>query len=271
MSDVRLGPPDEGGHGDAAAYLLGALSAAGRARFESHAAACAACLRELAELQPVADRLALSVPQRTPPPDLSVRLLARAREISAVLPAPVPPPVVGPLVAPGAPARRGVWQLVERASGWLAAAALLIALLAGGYALLEQQEFQRTAATAAQLMETLAIMYQPGMVARTLTGGEGAPQAKGRLFLTMDGQQAVLMAYDLPRLPRGEAYQVWLSNPDEQRRVSGGLFTVDDRGRGHAIVRSPEAFERFRQCGVTREPARGSPKPTGQRVLVGSI
>ena len=60
------GPGHEGGHGDAVAYLLGALDAAARERFEAHVPGCPECLRELEELRPVADQLALSVPQVDP-------------------------------------------------------------------------------------------------------------------------------------------------------------------------------------------------------------
>ena len=37
MTDLRLDQTNTGGHGDAAAYVLGALDEAARARFEAHA------------------------------------------------------------------------------------------------------------------------------------------------------------------------------------------------------------------------------------------
>src|SRR5690349_7830105 len=61
----------EGGHGDAVAYVLGALDSAARERFEAHVSGCPGCLCELEALRPAADQPALSVPQaapRRPPP-----------------------------------------------------------------------------------------------------------------------------------------------------------------------------------------------------------
>jgi Putative zinc-finger len=76
------GPGRAGRHGDAVAYLLEALGAAARERFEAHASGCPECLRELEELRPVADQLALSAPQVDPPPSLSRRRLVRAHAMA---------------------------------------------------------------------------------------------------------------------------------------------------------------------------------------------
>ena len=51
----------------AAAYVLGALEPDERRAFEAHVAECATCAEEVRALRPVADALAHSVPQRTPP------------------------------------------------------------------------------------------------------------------------------------------------------------------------------------------------------------
>ncbi|MGH2367306.1 MAG: anti-sigma factor domain-containing protein [Chloroflexota bacterium] len=270
----------EGGHGDAVAYVLGALDPAARTRFEAHAATCADCLRELDELRPVADQLGLAAPQVQPPGHLATQLLTRARALTSAerRVAPEPPSQVAWPVSPAvvaaqqqAAARRTWWQLGERLAAPLAAAALFIALVSGGFTAAGRQEAQQTATAAAELAETLSIMYQPGRVAKLLWGAEASPTAEGMIYLVPDGTEAVVVAYNLPRLSRQEVYQFWLNNPEEDRRVSGGVFQVNERGRGHLIVRAPTAFTKFRSCGVTREPAKGSPKPTGPRVLSGNL
>ena len=60
----------------AAAYVLGALEAEERRVFEAHVASCAVCREEVRSLQPVADALAQTAPQRTPRPELRSRTLA---------------------------------------------------------------------------------------------------------------------------------------------------------------------------------------------------
>jgi anti-sigma-K factor RskA len=256
----------QGGHGDAPSYLLGALDASARARFETHAAVCDECRRDVAELQPVTDALALAVASVEPPEHVRRRLLTRAllvpaSEVAAV-PLPVPPPAA-------APPRRPWWRLGERAATALAAASVLVAVVSGGYAFSVRQDMQQTAQTAAQLGETLAIMYQPGVVPKLLNGTENAPQAKGKVYLVPDGTKAVVMTYDLPRLKEGEGYQCWLSN--DQSRSNAGIFTIDQQGRGRWLVNAPEMLQNYRQMGVTREPARGSSWPTGPRVLLGQF
>ena len=60
-------------------YVLGALDPATQRRFGPTPPACPDCLRELEELRPVADQLALAVPQVDPRRRFVGRLLQRAR------------------------------------------------------------------------------------------------------------------------------------------------------------------------------------------------
>jgi anti-sigma-K factor RskA len=259
---------EQGAHGDAAAYVLGALDAAGRARFEAHAATCPDCLRDVAAFRDTTDRLALAVPQVDPPPQLGARIMARARELLPELePAPlqVPPPIA--LVPP--PVRRGWLEWSSRLSLGVAAISLMLAAVGGGLAFNSNQRLEQTAQSAAQLAETLQIMYQPGMITKSLNGTEISPQAKGKIWIVPDANQAVIMTYDMPQLAQGESYQCWLN--DEGQGANGGVFKVDERGRGYLLVRAPEVMYRYKWVGVTREPAKGSKRPTGPRMLSGQL
>jgi anti-sigma-K factor RskA len=266
---TREAPHD--GHGDAAAYVLGALDRPGRTQFEAHLADCEVCRQEFESLLPVADQLALSAPQVDPPFALRSQLLARARQMTLPLPFSARARSSDDRPNAGAaPTFRHRWQRLERFSGALAAVSLVIALFSSAFALSTRQQLQQTSLAAAALGETLSIMYQPGMVARTLSGTDAAPRARGKIFMVPDGKRAVIMTYDLPRLKQGELYQCWLTN-DEERRADGGTFTVDDLGRGQRILVTREELIRYRTLGVTREPASGSPGPTGPRVLGGQL
>ena len=64
----------------AALYALGGMRPADVARFEKHLEACAPCRREVSELRPVVEELALAAPEADPPSGLKERVLARARK-----------------------------------------------------------------------------------------------------------------------------------------------------------------------------------------------
>ena len=256
------------GHGDAVAYLLGALDAAGRARFEAHSAGCAECQRELAELQPVIDDLALSAEQVTPPAHVRQRLLTRAHLTSLQPDAPVPAPQPVPPSVP---------EPVTRMPRWAAAvmaASLVAAMASTGYAVVARQQVseagQSAEYAAAQLADTLQIVYQPNMVAKPLSGMDAAPQATGKVVLAPDRNKAVVIAYSLPQINPDQSYQCWLTT-QENGRVDGGTFRPDQSGKAYWVVRAPEMMARYRWMGVTLELGKGAKVPQGPRIRGGSL
>jgi len=270
MIDPRTTLAD--GHGDAAAYLLGALDPAARARFEAHATTCPECFAELSELQHVADTLALSVSQQSPPARVRQRLLLRAH-LSAPETAPPPVAAMRPLQAPP-PASAPWWQRAQRYTSALAAASLVVAMASSAMAFGSQRQLaevaQRAEYASAQLTDTLQIVYQPNMVARTLSGMDGAPNATGKVVLSPDRNKAVVIAYSLPQLSKDETYQCWLTEQDE-KRVDGGLFKPDANGKAYWVLTTPSTMARYRWMNVTKESAKGATSPTGPRVLGGQL
>src|SRR5262249_45308959 len=124
----------------------------------------------------------------------------------------------------------GFWaRWAERLSAPVATVALLVAIVSGGAVFFQHGEGERANQANALLSETLSIMYQPGRIARELTGDYGNPDSKGTVYMNPEGNDAVLVAYNLPKLAAREIYQVWLNNPEAEQRVSGGTFKVDDR------------------------------------------
>ena len=260
------------GHGDAAAYLLGALDPAARARFEAHATTCAECFAELSELQPIADTLALSVAQITPPARLRQRLLLRAH---LATPENAPPPTVTlpPLQVASAVAIPW-WQRAQRLTGPLAAVSLVVAMASSAIAFSTQRQLsdvaQRAEYASAQLADTLQIVYQPTMLTRQLSGMDAAPNATGKVVLSPDRNKAVVIAYSLPKLNKDESYQCWLTEQDD-KRVDGGLFKPDSSGKAYWVLTTPSTMARYRWMGVTKETAKGSSAPTGPRILGGQL
>ena len=106
---------------------------------------------------------------------------------------------------------------------------------------------------------------------RRLAGSAQAPSARGWLYMDPSDANALLVTYQLPPLPAGMSYQLWLVNSTNNQRISGGVFEVDPEGYGWLRVASPRAFSSFQRVGITVEPKQGSPGPTGMGVLGGDL
>jgi hypothetical protein len=92
-----------------------------------------------------------------------------------------------------------------------------------------------------------------------------APDAAGHLMLGKDGQYALLVVVGLPAPEPGYMYQLWAVR-DEQME-SGGMFTVTPHGYGSMKITVPQTLAGYSKFDVTVEPAVGSPRPTGPKVL----
>ena len=255
---------------DAAAYALGALEPDGRAAFEGHLAGCAECAADVRELQRSAAALPHAVPQVSPPPALRARILGEA--VTAAAPA-----------AP-APVRRDRRALPP----WLSVAAMLVI---GAGALIYAQRMQaRVSSLEAQLIDaqaraasadrltaearTVALRAQAAMgvfaaldVARIdLAGQPVAASARARALWSRERGMVFTVA-NLPPLPAGRVYQVWVVTA--QAPVSAGLLTPDASGGGSVYYETPVDIAPPTAVAVTLEPAGGVPAPTGAMYLVG--
>jgi anti-sigma-K factor RskA len=273
---------DERLHDLAGAYVLGALDAADRATFEQHLAECDACRSEVRSLQPVVDGLAQVAPLVDPPAALRERVLAAAAGQGQAWPAPGASGsrTAAAVSRPGAPAAGFNW-------GWLAAAASV--LLTVGMAMyvwqlrdrLAQVELRldeataRAAASETQVaalqraavdVRTAALVIGAPDLLRVDLAGQGGSAAKARAFWSR-AHGLVFTAVDLPTLPPGKVYQLWVVGA--QAPVSAGIFEPDAAGRATTIVEAGRAFPDPAAFAVTLEPAGGVPQPTGDKVLVG--
>jgi hypothetical protein len=75
----------------------------------------------------------------------------------------------------------------------------------------------------------------------------------------------MMMARDLPPLPEGQGYQVWLAN--DRGRISPGFLRPYAEGVYYLVLSAPDPLTDYRRVGVTREPLPGSPGPTRPRVV----
>jgi len=207
---------------------------------ERHLSTCRRCRHEQADYARIVDWLALSVPDRPPPARL------RRRVLGALRPAP--------------------WPFVAPARRWLAAAVLLILVLTGSNLVLWQRLSDARGAA------------EPPRSARTASGplswydlvaSTPGNSAQGTLCAVPDGRLAWLIVQGLPQLAPGQVYQLWFAHGDQW--VSGGTFTVDERGRGFLTIWPDQPLRSYETLRITVEPVGGSTHPTSQPILAGRL
>jgi hypothetical protein len=142
---------------------------------------------------------------------------------------------------------------------WLAAAAVIVAVVAG-VALGEDLRGGRTAvAGTVEYAGTMADARQ-GPVAAAL-----------RVVATGTGRVVELDTDVLPVLPRGGYYELWFVAPDDAPdapdRISAGTFHPDQAGRSDVRLAAAVVPTRFPVVEITAEPGDGDPDPTGPVVL----
>lgn len=234
-----------------ASYAIEAADLDERWRVEAHLDACEACQTVLAEYQLVGEGLLHMPPPVQPPARLRARLIARTAS------------------SPASPAWRGrlglLWSPLLRVVAVLGFAILLVLNLA---LLREQRDLQRAQQAVAEqsvIYETaVALLSHPGSRVAQVEGEAGY---YGAIVYDPGLDVAVLHVRGLEPLPAGQAYQVWLIEPDG-KRISGGVFQITGESRFVSqVIASPTALREYVGIGVTVEPARGSAAPTGPRVL----
>jgi len=231
-----------------ALYAIGALTASERQVAEAHMSTCAECAEELRSLLPVTGVLAQAIPQVDPSPELRDRVLRSiagdraARRVAR---------------APGLRANTSRHRLMP----WLAAAAMLVAALAGGYAL----QLRRAAVEAES---RAALLESPDLVRVDLAGQPVAPQASGRAYVTRS-RGVMISASNLPALPAGRVYQLWVLAGQAPPISRGWLLRPDSSGRATIVFDSRGDLPRPTAVAVTIEPDGGVPAPTGDKYLVG--
>jgi anti-sigma-K factor RskA len=254
----------------ASAYVLDALDAGDRARFEAHLAGCAACQAEVRSFRPVVDALARMADARQPSPALRARVLdaSGAR-------------VVEPRVLPGPGSTRAFRPAIVVPWFLATAAALAIAVLTPYTVQLRTRTRELAAAVrdlTARLAETdrqlvaarneVSLVAGPDVKRVDLRGQGAVPQAAARAYFS-PARGVYFVASDLPPVSPDRAYQLWFVTPGGP--VSASVFTPDTAGRAELLAAVPPGMPDPTVLAVTLEPAGGSPQPTSTPFLVGTV
>lgn len=262
------------------ARALGALDAEEAASLDAHIAGCAACTALMDAAHEQAAAIAMAVPLISASHSLKARVMAAAAAMSDL--------------SARRPANASRW--------WFAGAAAAItfglgALAWGGYmqtqvsGLHDREVRIGTDATAqsnqfatmrTELVQASAknvslsgdqdavldIVSQPDLQRLPMTGTDAAPSASGRYIWSRTGGLGALVVSNLPSLPAGRSYCMWIVY--QNAWVRGGLFDVDGTGAGRLIVHDladGQGHGAFRGFAVTTEPSTGSAQHTGATVL----
>jgi len=228
--------------GDAAAYLLGALSELERQAFERHLMGCSACRDELEHLRPAAEALPRSVAPVRPSGELKRSVMAVVESEAA----PRAEPPRGARLAGRLRQRLGSLARVRPAVAWVSASFLLLAGVALGVAgsSLVRGDGERTVAVQTDRVRV--------------------PEASGSLTMSDHGRDgAILRVHGMPSLPSRSVYQVWVERHGEV--VPQSIFSVGEDGAGAAAV--PGDLEDAESVMVTREPAGGARAPSEKPIV----
>jgi anti-sigma-K factor RskA len=252
-------------------FALGTLDSTEHRAFAAHLGECPVCSAEVAILSRTAAALAYAVPQVTPRPELRRRILRAVGALDT------------DVIAPRPRRRTAV------AMTWLPAAALLVLALAlGAYVvslrsevgdlesrldqatsrmLLADRALDEARRVALQTRSTVDVLTAPDLARIDLAGQATAPSARARALWSRQ-RGMVFTASDLPPLPAGRIYQVWVVTASA--RVSAGLIEPDASGRSTAVLATPSDIDPPVAVAVTLEPAGGVAQPTGAFYLLGT-
>jgi anti-sigma-K factor RskA len=283
---------------------LGRLDPVEQAALETHLRqGCAQCEAELKAFKEAAAALALSLEPESVEQRIWLKLKARleAGAPEAALAPELKAAQAGKLqerepsrpaaLRAGRPPRLGLWRI---ATGMAAAAALVLAIVAGAIT----REFQRIdqvrRARIAELEKQAASLADELSVARTraahleqalnqravlqnvlmasdvrmmhLKPLAPAPNARAMIAMSAASRSALIQVAGLPPTPADKAYEMWWITK-QRGPVAAGVFRVEAGHEAIASIDLPPADERLLMAAVTLEAAPGVAKPAGPMYL----
>ena len=233
-------------------YSLGVLDGDERDEIDEHLArGCPECSRAVKRAVEL-NAMLLTLPEQVQPPK---RL--RRRVLASV----------------GSESNSRNWVM-----GWAALAACLAVALAfvgiklttdlrNGNAQLEQarRELKSANTQLASVQEIVQFLNEPQTVQATFGGSQPQPP-KGRVLVNAN-RGVLLIASNLPPVPAGKTYEMWLV-PKNGAPQPAGLFQSDPQGNAIHLLRGPFAAGQTAAIGVSVEPEAGSAAPTTTPIII---
>jgi hypothetical protein len=132
----------------------------------------------------------------------------------------------------------------------------------------EQIEVLQTARSGKSNEEIARIFSSPSAKMASLNGTDMAKDAYAMVFVEPDTRRGFFYANNLPSLPSGKTYQLWVIT---DKPVSAGVFTLDRGRKGRVMLQNMPEVGKIQKFAVSMEPAGGRPQPTGSIYLTGGL
>ena len=241
-------------------YAVDALPPDELDEFERHLTHCGSCASEVRGLRETAARLALAVAEQ-PPAQMRAQVLAAAERTRQL------PPITSQRPSRGAPrsirsarsarAARRVW--IPRISVVAAAASVALAVVFG----VSQSNTQSRLSTLENQLSAARVHNQQvdSVLAQgdlRLVSNKTSVGGTVSAIVSPSAARLVVVTSDLPALPAGKVYELWLLGPSVAQ--PSGLLTAAQHGRTVPVVAT--GYVKGYKLGVTVEPAGGTLKPT---------
>jgi hypothetical protein len=155
---------------------------------------------------------------------------------------------------------RGVHQLAGEITAYEAKVQDLESQLQRYHALIDVQKKGME-----QHKQMISLLESRSVALVQLHGTDGGQNGLGVALISENSKLAFFPA-NLPALPAGRTYQLWLIRDKAPGVVSAGTFT----GEATLQFANQELLSGVKTLAVTDEPAGGSAAPTGHKVLVGT-
>ena len=225
---------------DLAAYALGSLTDAERARVDAHVATCPACATRLTEYEAVTATLPVGLVPVAPPAEAWVTIRAAARASQTA---------------------RAVGGRRTHARRWIHALPWPIAAGVAAALLLWNVTLHRDLARYAEGPQIEKLARRPGRL--VILRGIAQPEASARIFAAVDGRSGHMA---VSGLPRERSYQLWFVSTAGSE-ASAATFSVDAEGRAWVVITVPTSLEATRAIVVTEAHAPGAAMPTTAPLL----
>ena len=260
-------------HGAVGSYVVHALDENELNEFEAHLASCETCLREVLEFAETAAHLG-SLVETAPPPALRGSILdaiQQVRPLPPELPEEAPRSNVSSLVerAPRKPAEPIEWdepttgqprtdelelrrqQRAKRLLAFATAAAVVVALVLGGFVVSANQQRQ-TQVAEAQLETQLLTAPDAKTYSTTMRDG-----TRVSFVASKSMNKALFVGNNLPAAGADKSYQLWTLDA-KGKAVPDTVFVGGDRNKAwlSGNIRSASGLA------LTIEPEGGSQEPT---------
>jgi anti-sigma-K factor RskA len=251
---------------DLALYALNELRGAEAGEVEQHLETCASCRRELESLRNDLGLLGLSAVGPRPPARSKDRLMraiaAEPRGVSTAQNAPVT-------------GRRLFWLSWIPAAIALAAIVFGLSLWQSNRTLNDQlaelrNRYNDQRIQLAKSEENIKLMIAPDAVHVTLTPQNASKHPSATAIVSPSKGRMILMASNLPPVPVGKAYELWVI-PPTGAPVNAGVFKPDEHGNAMMLDHPMPPGVQPKTFALTVEDEAGSDKPTSPIVIQGSM